>query len=98
MLDPLFFKLHTTNHFRRYIPGFIDCDEPFEIDFNTTEELLANEWIAKWSKSEKFERYSKSVKNYLMAETGGKFWILGYIKHPELVDLPVWQHPSSEKE
>jgi|ERR1700722_13624773 len=90
------------NTFKQHIPGYCSGSDPFEFYFDTVEELLANEWINNWTKhpfdteepkrpNPEFYRFSLSD-NRLMYEgkNGKEWWVVGYICHPELIDLPKW--------
>lgn len=80
-----------TNKFIQHMPSYVEADR-FEYAFDKQEELLNHPWIKEWSKDEGFHRYSLS--NQLLIaefEQGKKWWVLGYIKHPEYIDLPVWE-------
>lgn len=52
-----------TNRFRQHLPAFVD-GEPFEFDFETKEELLANDWIANWAKKKGFVAYEFGPMHY----------------------------------
>lgn len=94
------------NEFRQHIPGYCSGIEPFSLNFNTKEELLSNEWINNWTKhpfdleepNPEFLKFSLS-NNRLICEfkSGKKWYVIGYIKHPELVDLPKWEPVREEK-
>ncbi len=81
------------NQFRQHIPGFVDGFNSFEFDFDTIEELLEHPWIKKWKNIENigkpFHRFFISENLLICEMDGGKErWVLGYIKHPELIELP----------
>jgi hypothetical protein len=49
-------SLKHSNYVYQYLPGFVDGD-PEEAAFSTKEELLAIDWIGRWSKSPGFVRF-----------------------------------------
>ena len=80
------------NVFRQHVPSFVDVDERTEFEFSTTEELITHPLIQGMVGSFKNHKICKS-KNYLMvvSDNGFWWWVLGYIKTPEEVDLPEWE-------
>lgn len=86
------------NAIRQYRPAFFEGFENETVEFDTLEELLAIPWVHSWSEQKAipeteeggFDRYSKSD-GHLMAELKGPraWWVIGFIKHPDLVDLPT---------
>jgi hypothetical protein len=85
------------NKFIQHIPGFCEGFERNEFDFETTEELLSNELFLPWKVYKEFHKYSLS-ENRLMLELkeGREWWVLGFIKNPECVNLPVWVPKEKE--
>lgn len=83
-----------SNYIVQHIPGFVETEkEPERVDFDTLEELLAIPFVASWKADPPFERFSLSM-NHLMAEMkDGSYWVVGYLQHPELVQLPQWRGP-----
>jgi hypothetical protein len=93
------------NRIKRHYPGFVDPPEVIEeVDFETTEELLAIEWVARWKTlhGAKFVQYSttpigEGYRSFLMAEVidelNGKRmkWVLGYLKDGSTLDLPIYE-------
>ena len=81
------------NHIRQRVPGFIDGVTPHEADFETLDELLALEWVQKYTQrtSMKFSHFAQADESIFMAMYNkGEKWIgVGYLTHP--VDgLPDW--------
>ena len=78
------------NHIRQHIPNSVDIGDPKEVDFTTTEELLNIEWV-KGFKDNYPDFYMWGIsKELLMAtyDSGRKWWAVGYLSRPELVQLP----------
>lgn len=80
------------NEFRQHFPSSCDFDNPKEIKFSTTEELLNLDAVSSWKEKNKFSHFAIS-NNSLMAifDEGYRWWVIGYIKYPENVDLPKWE-------
>ncbi len=81
------------NKFTQHIPAFVDQREkPPSFDFETTEELLSSEIVSRYKKDDGFSHFVMS-ENCLMtiSDNGFKHWVVGYIKNPELIDLPQWE-------
>lgn len=79
------------NKVKRHIPSFCSAIPKEEENFSNLDELFSIEWISIWTRVNNFYRFSKS-KDLLIAELnkGNNWWVIGYIKYPELVDLPEW--------
>jgi hypothetical protein len=77
------------NRIKQHLPGFVD-GEPQEANFDTVEDLLAIPWVGFFKQRPSFMRFSKS-RELLMAEMRDEHWVVGYIKEPDRVDLPLWQ-------
>ena len=94
-----------TNNFIQHIPGFVSGTEPKSFDFDTLDELLNHEVVKQWrmdpfnvgmsAPKGWFYRYSLS-EHRLMAELkhGKEWYVIGYIKHPDKVELPEWEYPN----
>lgn len=82
------------NRFTQHIPTFVDYreDKTPSFEFETTEQLLAHEWVAVHKTRKGFDRFVKSDR-YLMTESndGFSWWVIGYLEDPSSVDLPQWQ-------
>lgn len=80
------------NHFKQHIPNYMEGFDIWETAFDTLEELLASDYMKRWANYPEFHQFSLSD-NCLMAELNKGFnWrVAGYIKYPELIDLPKWQ-------
>lgn len=79
------------NSFRQHIPAFVSGETPESFPFNTTEELLSLEVVQRYGKEPDFSHFAIS-KNALMeiSDFGLKWWVVGYIEHPDQVNLPEW--------
>ena len=94
------------NHFKKYTPLFFEGFDEEDFYFDTLEELLSNDLVANWTRNpfdlingikparpyEEFHKFSMS-ENKLMAELeeGYEWWIVGFIKYPERLNLPGWK-------
>jgi hypothetical protein len=77
------------NAFMRHTSA--DADAPWE-EFNTTQELLALEWVQKWGKGSDFSHFAMSDRNLMEVSNGGyNWWVIGFIRDPSAVDLPKWE-------
>jgi hypothetical protein len=87
------------NSIQRYFPGFCDVDdkERVTVSFSTVKEMTEIPWVANWANSAEFDHFAKSGR-HLMAilNKGHEWWVVGFIQHPELVDLPEWHAPKRE--
>lgn len=82
------------NSFQQHIPPFVDVDRPAPIEFDSTQELL-NLDVVKRYVDEEFSHFAMSDECLMVIRNGGaNWWVVGYIKHPELVDLPKWSGPT----
>jgi hypothetical protein len=85
----------TMNTFTQHIPGFFDMNEPVkEIEFETTEDLLAIDVVKQWMEpmdGKPFSHFAMSG-NYLMVMHDNSFhwWAVGFVKDPDSVNLPKW--------
>ena len=80
------------NEFTQHIPDFVDVlERPPAIFFETTEDLLGLEVVKRYGNERDFSHFAISG-NVLMeiSDEGFKHWVVGYIKKPDLVNLPVW--------
>jgi hypothetical protein len=90
-------KENDINEIEQHIPSSCSTDSVIE-SFNTVEELIKIPFVKNWSTIDTFSYYAISVDtfnestdgNHLMAvfNDGKDFWVLGYIKYPNKVDLP----------
>ena len=79
------------NEFRQHIPNFVDIKAPLLDKFETTEDLLNLEIVQRYGKRKDFSHFAISD-NCLMeiSDEGFHWWVVGYIKKPNEVDLPKW--------
>lgn len=77
----------------QFLPMFVDGPELEEF-FKTTEELLAIDWVAKWSHNKGFVKFSLH-RDILIAEyTDSPFpekMIIGMVTNPDTINLPKYQ-------
>jgi hypothetical protein len=79
------------NSFTQHVPSFCDMDAPAPTPFETTEDLLALEVLKRYSRKPGFSHFAMSSNALMEVSDGGYFWwVVGYVEHPELVDLPKW--------
>lgn len=87
------------NEIKRYRPSFCEGFPEESQEFESLEELLRIPWIKKWEESDGFFKWAKScrpLQSSLMAlfDGGKKWWVAGFIKDAESLDLPnltdVW--------
>ena len=78
------------NEFRQRIPAAISGIKSEIHEFKTTEELLNIDIVKKHKKMS--NHFTLSGKNLMILSNDGKlWWVLGYIKNPEDVNLPQWK-------
>jgi hypothetical protein len=79
------------NRIRRYVPSFVSGVDEEEFDFETLDDLLNIPFVR--SSMEiigiRFKRHYKSDNALMVEYDNGQYYVLGFIKHPELVDLPI---------
>ncbi len=85
------------NKITQEIPPWSDM-KPKTAEFDTMDELTAISWVKNWASGDDFHRLSLSG-NALMSEMNGgrKWWVIGYIARPDLLDLPKWVAVESPK-
>lgn len=95
------------NRFIEHHPNWYDSDEYFTLNFNTTDELLQCEYVARYKKdtdADKFYQYSLSIDKYsppmLMAEynNGTSWWCLGKLRTTDGLNLPKWEPVYKKKD
>lgn len=94
------FTTHT-NHIRQHIPNFVSGLVSglvsAEGSFTTKEELLEIKFVKDWSDQEGFTCYAISKNRpdqpLLMAMLNNcrQWWVIGYLKTTEGLDLPYWE-------
>lgn len=84
------------NQFIKHIPSFVDAEAPTPVEFKTTENLLAIDYVDSWKRSEGFSHYAKSEDCIMAILNGGRnWWVVGYVQDSDSVDLPEWVRPGS---
>jgi hypothetical protein len=84
--------------FIQHVPSFVDNGGVArKIEFAALEELLADPWIASWTRDDGFYRFSKNrvgQATMMMAEhdAGARWWVMGYLKGDgiDALKLPQW--------
>ena len=80
------------NKLTQHIPGFADIGPPSIWEFETTEQLLALDWVGSWATSPSFQGYVLSDHHLLALWNEGFEWrTIGFIEDPTAVDLPQWE-------
>ena len=78
------------NSFKQHIPSFCDVDHPAAVPFETTEQLLALEIVQRYKRPD-FSHFAMADNALMEISDGGRYWwVVGYIKHPERINLPKW--------
>lgn len=79
------------NKFTQHIPSFIETDlPPPSFEFETTEQLLNHELVKRYI-DDKFSHFAMSGNTLMrISDDGYSWWVVGYIKEPDKVDLPQW--------
>ena len=82
------------NEFRQHIPSFVETmgeKQPI-YEFETLDDLLSLEVVKRYSKDKDFSYFALS-RNKLMeiGDDGFYWWVVGYIKNPDKLDLPEWK-------
>jgi len=92
------------NHITQHRPAFFTGFDNEEVDFNTTEELLAIPFVKSFSTDRRFHRYSVSVSPHgntihLMCELddGYEWWCVGRLLNMEGITLPHWEEKYKEE-
>jgi hypothetical protein len=77
------------NYFRQRIPGFIDPRGlvPANFEFTETQELLDHPYIQNWMKDG--NSVMKSENRIIVKESSGRHHLIGWIRNPDSVNLPV---------
>jgi hypothetical protein len=74
------------NHFRQYLPNFMDPVAVHEQEFDGLEELLRIPCVARWREMEKFETFQQQMcgpEMILVAFfAGDSRWVVGYLRDP----------------
>ena len=85
------------NEFKQHIPCFVDIDPPSPnlYEFETTEELLNLEIVQRYGKEKNFSHFALNENRLIeVSDNGYYWWVVGYIKYPNDVDLPKWEGPK----
>lgn len=81
------------NSFRQHIPAFArDGREelPAPIPFETTADLIALDIVQRY-KGPTHSHFAMSGSHLMeISDDGYRHWVVGFIEHPEEVDLPQW--------
>ena len=81
------------NWFLQHVPGFIDSNEPQQVGFETTAELLSLEAVKRAAAWPRFSHFALCG-NQLMAICDPEWWVVGFVGNPSAVDLPAWNPPK----
>lgn len=83
------------NEITYHSPGFArdGNHQPETCEFETLTDLMNLERIKKWSKSSRFSHFALGDNILLSIEDEGFiWWVVGYIKYPENINLPKWEY------
>lgn len=81
------------NKITYHTPGFCrgDDHQPDACEFETLTDLMNLERVKKWAKNPEFSYFALSDNIFMfIGNDGFKWWVIGYIEHPENIDLPKW--------
>lgn len=82
------------NKFKQHIPNFINVDKSPDIEFKATEDLLGINVVKQWYEpvdGKPFSHFAISGNRLIVVHDNCfSWWVVGYIKYPELVKLPKW--------
>jgi hypothetical protein len=78
------------NFFTQRVPGFIDIREykRANFEFTETQELLDHPYIQNWMEGENTKIFKQNTMIIVRTDTG-KHFVVGYVKNPENVNLPI---------
>jgi len=80
------------NAIKQHIPDFCEGFEKALVEFNTLEELLAIDFVKKFSTFPKFHQFSMNDGHMIAEYRGGReWWVVGRIREP-VEGLPAWNH------
>jgi hypothetical protein len=92
-----------SNRFVQHYPNSFTVEDTdyFTLNFNTQEELMSCEFVARWKETmdnRKFHKYSISPRDHYCAaslmveyDEGKYWWCIGYIKNTDGLTLPEWK-------
>lgn len=79
------------NAFRQHVPAFVDTDHREAFPFETTDELLNNPVVQRY-KHDDFSHFAIEDNTLIaVSDHGFHWWVVGFIEHPEHVNLPRWR-------
>jgi hypothetical protein len=87
------------NFFKQHLPNFftIEDGDLFETEFDTLEELLQHDYF-KWWVFNTFDCWSLCGDKLMYERKKGiDYYVVGYIRYPERLNLPKWK-PLSESQ
>lgn len=80
------------NTFKLYVPSFLEIESVAEIEFETTEDLLALEQVQVFAETKTFFQFCMSNHTLMVLyDEGYYWWVVGYIKDPSIINLPQWE-------
>jgi hypothetical protein len=79
------------NHFKQYVPPFVDCDKPDIIKFNTTRELLNLDIVKRYKKRPNSKFVMSGNELMVVSRDETDWWVVGYIAQPKKIKLPQWK-------
>ena len=88
------------NTFRQHNPSFVDTDNTMSVqEFTTTTDLLAIETVRRCQDLPGFSYYAMAEDLLMAIFYEGSYWfVVGYIKNPTDVELPLWDKDKYQVE
>jgi hypothetical protein len=80
-----------SNEFYQHVPNYMDIDRQPPIEFDTTEELLANEYVSQYLRKDDSSFVMGDDHLMVISDNGFKWQVAGVIRHPDQVNLPKWE-------
>ncbi len=77
--------------FEQSMPTYCEGFDPELIDASSMQELLASPLFKRYSDDPKFEHFALEENTILaISDSGFSWWVVGYVKTDEPLDLPKW--------
>lgn len=79
----------TINSFMQHIPKCVEVDPALPVEFKTTGDLLSLDVVKQFRvDGSVFKKKGNTL--MVIGDHGFRWWFVGTIKHPGMVDLPEW--------
>lgn len=76
-----------------HVPSFVDCSGQ-RFYFETITDLIKVPWVRQFLEDDGARLVKSADCLMQLTNDGFRWWVVGYLKYPELVDLPVWEGPK----